>query len=335
MPYNLGWCAAWGTVRFSFHQWSTKTMSKYLLPLGIAWLSILASTYGESPQDAKTVRVASISFEPIKFGIDENAKTMESWFRKAAAGGAKLAVAPEGALEGYVVNEIIAKQAEAQRMHDVALTIDSPMILGFCDLAAELQICLVFGFAEKIGNDVFNCALFIDATGRICGKYHKMQLAEGYDDGWWFNRLGRKSRAFDTPLGRCGILICNDRWNPLLAKIPALDGAQFLVIQSFGSTSKSQDDTVLARGIENGLPIVEANVGVSLIVSDNRIEAVDRRRTGITFGEIMIPPSRPAKSTARDQTESEFLRWRAEEMPRRLAKQMAKIENNSNCGDSQ
>ena len=45
---------------------------------------------------------------------------------------------------------------------------------------------------------------------------HKMQFAEGYDKSWYFNRPGKKIRAFDTPLGRCGMLICNDRWNPLL-----------------------------------------------------------------------------------------------------------------------
>ncbi len=73
-----------------------------------------------------------------------------------------------------------------------------------------------------------------------------MQLAEGYHPSWWYNRLGQTSRAFDTSLGRCGILICNDRWNPQLARIPALDGAQFLVIPAYGSRSESQDTAGLS-----------------------------------------------------------------------------------------
>jgi predicted amidohydrolase len=122
------------------------------------------------------------------------------------------------------------------------------------------------------------------------------------------------------------VLICNDRWNPLLAKIPALDGAQFLVIPSFGTTHTSQDEAVLARGVETGLPIVEANVGVSLIVSDDRIVAVDRHREGITFGEITIPAGRAIDQAARDRVEQEFFQWRDNEMPVRLAKTKQKIE---------
>jgi predicted amidohydrolase len=177
-------------------------------------------------------------------------------------------------------------------------------------------MCLVLGFAERIGDDVFNCAAFIDDKGTVSGKYHKMQFAEGYDDSWWFNRLGQKSRAFSTPFGRCGILICNDRWNAQLARIPALDGAQFLVIPSYGSRSLRQDKAVLSHGQENGVPIIEANVGVTLIVSDDRIAAVDRHEDeeGITFGEIRIPPPRPVDVEERDRVEREFLEWRQNEM---------------------
>ena len=148
-------------------------------------------------------------------------------------------------------------------MKKVAVAIDSPTIKRFRRLAKELDMCLVFGFAERIKDDVFNCAVFIDDDGEICGTYHKMQLAEGYHSTWWFNRLGRRSRAFDTPLGRCGILLCNDRWNPMIARTLVLDGAQILLIASYGSRKKAQNQAVLARARENGVPIVEANVGIA------------------------------------------------------------------------
>ncbi len=291
------------------------------------FFALLCQAGAEARGDSRSakVRVAAISFEPVKFDLDANVQTLESWFRKAAAGGAKIAVAPEGALEGYVVDGIIAEDVEADRMRDVAVSIDSPTIQRFQNLARELDMCLAFGFAEKTGDDVFNCAAFIDHTGRICGTYHKMQLAEGYADSWWFNRLGKQSRAFDTPYGRCGFLICNDRWNPRLARIPSLDGAQFLIIPSFGSTSKSQDEAVLARGTENNLPIIEANVGVTLVVSENRIAAVDREREGITFGEIRIPASGVRDMDERDAVEAEFLAWREKEMPVRLAARLDRI----------
>jgi len=272
------------------------------------------------------VRVASISFVPVKFDLKGNADRLERALRKAKQGRAEIAVAPEGALDGYVVNEIIAGKVPVERIKEVAIPIDHPVIKRFQELARELELCIVFGFAERIEEDVFNCAVFIDHQGRICGKYHKMQFAEGYHSSWWFNRLGEHSRAFDTPYGRCGIMICNDRWNPQLAKIPVLDGARFLIIPAFGSRSKRQDQAVLSRGKENGVPIVEANVGVTLVVDRGKIVAVDRQEEGITFGQITIPAAIQAKPKERDRAEQEFLELRTRLMKERYQRTIEKLK---------
>lgn len=279
-----------------------------------------------SGESSTKVRVAAISFVPKKFDLQHNAKRLETLFIQAATNGAKIAVAPEGALEGYVVNEIIAGKAAEESMNDLAVPMDSKVIRRFRKLAREFDLCLVFGLAERIGKDVFNCAVFIDNTGKIAGKQHKMQFAEGYHPDWWFNRLAKNNRAFDTPYGRCGIMICNDRWNPQIARIPALDGAQFLVIPSFGSRSKAQDEAVLARGVENNLPVIEANVGVTLIVSENKIAAVDREEEGITYSDIKIPVRFEIKAAERDRVESEFMEWRKTEMQKRYERTMQRLK---------
>ena len=49
----------------------------------------------------------------------------------------------------------------------MAVSIDSPTIKHFRRLAKELDICLVFGFAERIKDDVFNSAVFIDDDGDV------------------------------------------------------------------------------------------------------------------------------------------------------------------------
>lgn len=302
---------------------------KTLAILLVLWAGNLwADETSDSRGKNSPIRVAAISFIPEKFDLQGNAKCLESLFRQAKCGGALLAVAPEGALDGYVVNEIVAGEYPAERMHEAAVTLDAPIVVGFKDLARELDMCLVFGLAEQIGEDVFNCAVFIDRDGEIRGKYHKMQLAEGYHPSWWYNRLGQTSRAFDTSLGRCGILICNDRWNPQLARIPALDGAQFLVIPAYGSRSKSQDAAVLSRAIENTLPIIEANVGVSLITDEQRILAVERRDVGIAYADIVIPAARPREPTSRDALEQEFLSWREQEMVQRYERTIQRIGQN-------
>ena len=74
---------------------------------------------------------------------------------------------------------------------------------------------------------------------------------------------------------------------------------------------------MLSRGKENGVPVVEANVGVTLVVDGGRISAVDRHEEGITFGQITIPPATAPRPEERDRVEREFLQWRLQGMKRR------------------
>ena len=105
----------------------------------------------------------------------------------------------------------------------------------------------------------------------------------------------------------------NDRWNPDLARLPVLDGASLLLIPSFGSCSPSQDEAVLARARENGVAIVEANVGLLLSVSKGEIVGREDRSDTATGGtgdgstpafillsEVQVPAAR---------TEENYLSW--------------------------
>ena len=159
-----------------------KTMTMMQRPPLLAFVLLLviiargsAQHPGNSAKPAKAtgvvVRVAAVSFVPKKFDLKGNADRLQRAFERAKKGGAKIAVAPEGALEGYVVNEIIAGKVPAKRMKEVAIAIDHPIIRRFQRLARKWKMCLVFGFAERIKDDVFNCAVFIDHDGKICGKY--------------------------------------------------------------------------------------------------------------------------------------------------------------------
>ncbi len=76
----------------------------------------------------QSVDVAAISFRPKKFALADNADRLEEMFRAAAKGGAQLALAPEGVLEGYVVMELIAGEEPAERMRDVAVTMHDPVM---------------------------------------------------------------------------------------------------------------------------------------------------------------------------------------------------------------
>ena len=182
-----------------------------------------------------SVKVAAISIKPKKWDKAANADKMEAFFVEAAKEQPQVILTTEGVLEGYVVMEVIENRETAGRLLDIAEPIDGPYIQRFQQLAKKLGICLCFGFAERIADEAYNCAVFIDHNGEICGKYHKTQLAEGTHPSWNFNRIGKTLRAFDTPIGRAGAVICNDRWNPMITRTLVLDGARLIFIPSYGS----------------------------------------------------------------------------------------------------
>ena len=237
----------------------------------------------------KVIKASALSLKPKRWDKPYNADKLEHYIRKAAEEEPDLIVAPEGVLEGYVTGEVVENPELGKEMLSIAEPMDGEYVKRFRDLARELNKCLCFGFAERRGGDIYNTSIFIDGNGEILGDYQKTQFAEGYIDDWYFNRIGKKLRAFDTPYGRAGILICNDRWNPMIARTMVLDGAQMLLINSFGSKSKGQNETVLGRARENGVPIVEANVGVNMIVSKGEVVAYKWGNDCITTAEIEIP----------------------------------------------
>jgi predicted amidohydrolase len=270
-----------------------------------------------------SVPVAAISMMPKRWDKVGNADKLDAFFAAAAREGPRLIVAPEGVLEGYVVNDVIARPELADAMMELAEPIDGPYIARFRRLAKSLQTCLCFGFAERVGRDIYNCAVIIDAEGEICGTYHKTQLAEGYHESWWFNRIGTTLRAIDTPIGRVGIAICNDRWNPLIARALVLDGARLILIPSWGGKERTQNVAVLARARENGVPIVEANVGMNLIISKGEVVAYKWGNDQITTAtvDLPVPPSIEAARAA----ERLYLERQGPEMARRYEAQMAKL----------
>ena len=271
-----------------------------------------------------SIQVAAISLRPKKWDKPANAAKMERLIREAATANPDVIVTIEGALEGYVVYDVIEGRRSPDEMLEIAEPLDGPYVAHFRQLARELRVCLCFGFAERVGNDIYNTVVFIDHAGELCGAYHKSQFAEGTHPSWHFNRIGKQLRAFATPFGRAGMLICNDRWNPLIPRAIVLDGAQILYIPTFGNTSKAQNQAVLARARENGVPIVQANVGQNLVVSKGETVAYQRGFDKITTATVDIPA--PPSAAAARSLEQEYLKRQGPEMERRYRETMAKLD---------
>ena len=238
--------------------------------------SVKPAKYQAQEQTITKVRIASASVLTEKWDRQANWQRIERMVRKAAVeGGADVVVTPEGALEGYVVNEVNRekdpeKKAELKRkFYDLGEPLDGPYITKACELAGELDIFLVLGFLERRESRLFNSAVLIDCDGEIIGRYSKTHFAQGYQVNPDFYRPGEEYPVFDTPFGKAAILICYDRQLPEPARILALRGAQVLFVPSFGSyTDRDGWNTILlrTRAYENGFPLVFCHPYQSLLI---------------------------------------------------------------------
>jgi predicted amidohydrolase len=130
-------------------------------------------------------------------------------------------VLPEAALGGYV--ETLHGDADPPP----TLSADGPELARVSGLAGDMGVCV--GFCEDGGDGVrYNTAACVNGDG-LLGLHRKTHLPLDEDR---FTTTGDELAAFDTPLGRLGMLICYDKAFPEAARTLALDGAQVLCILS-------------------------------------------------------------------------------------------------------
>ena len=109
------------------------------------------------------------------------------------------------------------------------------------------------------------------------------------------------------------MLICADRWNPMIARTLVLDGARVIYIPSQGGNDTVQDCAVLARARENGVPVVQANIAENLIISQGEIVAHETGDDRITTATVGIP--QPPSQEHSKKMEQAYLEWRAKYSP--------------------
>ncbi len=179
---------------------------------------------------------------------------------EAADRGAQLIVFPELALTGYFVKDLA---------FEVARHPDAP---DFAPLAAaSRRIAIVAGFIEH-GTDhaLYNvAALWHD--GRVRWVHRKVYLPTyGLFDEGRYVAPGRRLAAFDSPLGRLGLLICEDIWHPSTVYITALDGAELMVViaasptreaggEAFSRSGAIWRDLLKAHAVLHGIHVVFVN----------------------------------------------------------------------------
>jgi predicted amidohydrolase len=150
----------------------------------------------------------------------------------ARARGVTLLALPEAALGGYLYALSTGDDPGPVGAAPL-LDPDGPEIARLVDIAGDLVVCV--GYSERDGSRRYNSAICVGG-GEVLGRHRKVHLplSEGHSYD-----AGKAFRAFDTPAGRLGMLICYDKAFPEAARGLALDGAEITVCLSAWPMSRS------------------------------------------------------------------------------------------------
>jgi beta-ureidopropionase len=238
---------------------------------------------------SRTVRIASCAIMPAKWDKAGNLTKMLTFMENSLAGDPDVIITPEGCLEGYCVGETTGKERMDQFMA-IAEPEDGEAIDRFREFCAGHSVNALVCFSERDGDEAFNTALWIDRSGNTAGKYRKTHLCEGYRDEWYHNRPGMNLDAFDTDIGRVGVMICFDRRVPEVARCLMLDGAEILLIPSYGAYKGWNDAVLIARAHENQLPLVFTHpVKTFCVDPEGEVVLLREQKDAISHVEIEIP----------------------------------------------
>ncbi|HEV3358571.1 MAG TPA: carbon-nitrogen hydrolase family protein [Pseudonocardiaceae bacterium] len=138
-----------------------------------------------------------------------------------------LLVLPDAALGGYLAD---LRRPDPDELPP-ALAPDDPLLRKVADLAGPMVVCL--GYREDDGAERYNAAVCLTGDGFL-GRHRKVHLPAGEAAAY---APGDRFAAFDTPVGRIGMLIDYDKTFPEAARALSLDGAQILACLSAWPTS--------------------------------------------------------------------------------------------------
>lgn len=192
-------------------------------------------------------KIALAQIECKRADKTDNIRKIEQTAQHARKQGAELIVFPELSLTGYVVRDEIYELAEP---------IPGPATEAVEKIAQKTKTYIVFGMpelSEKAQATIHNTAVLVGPEGLI-GKYQKMYLPTHsvFEEKRYF-RPGYQAAAFDTKLGKIGLIICYDIFFPEVSRLTRLEGAQLIVCISASPAIRRMffETLTVARALEN------------------------------------------------------------------------------------
>jgi N-carbamoylputrescine amidase len=145
--------------------------------------------------------------------------------RAAARQGAAIVCLPELFRSPYFC------QTEDAAHFALAETIPGPSTAALGAVAKECQVTVIASLFERRAKGLYhNTTAILGDQGELLGVYRKMHIPDdpAFYEKFYFAPGDLGFQAFDTKVGRIGVLICWDQWYPEAARLTALRGADIL-----------------------------------------------------------------------------------------------------------
>lgn len=270
------------------HQQATRVFCVYSAVL----LAMLAFVVPNATMQIAVVQTPGTSLTAWQGTLE----SIDRLVQQAATGGAELAVLPECVWPAYCLGSVDAYW----QARESGLPPATEFVERMTTLARRHALSLCVGHVAERGQRLANAATLIDASGNVCGTYHKCFL-------WDFdNQLfdaGTDITPIPHPSGSIGVLVCADARMPEIAATLAARGANVLLQPTAWVNAATPPDRwnpqpdflAAARSAEFGVPIASASkwgiegettfVGLSLICD---AEGVVRAQCGTSETQMVV-----------------------------------------------
>ncbi|WP_020661181.1 carbon-nitrogen hydrolase family protein [Amycolatopsis benzoatilytica] len=172
---------------------------------------------------------------PFGRDLEADFDRVASLIADARADGVGLLALPEACLGGYLAN------LDGDADGPPPLEVDGPEIKRLAALAGDMVVTA--GYCEHSDGQLYNSVVCVTGDG-VLGNHRKVHQPLSEDTTY---RAGTGFSAFDTPVGRLGMLICYDKAFPEAARSLALDGAEIGVCVSAWPGSRTNPAADLAQ----------------------------------------------------------------------------------------
>ena len=240
-----------------------------------------------TPPGPSTTTITVVADE---FGRDLEAAyaTIGRTVTEAAARGTDLLVLPEACLGGYLpslgsVDDDEETRARRRRNLPPAFRVDGPEVARVVAMAGDMTV--LFGMCEAAADERdgdgaevrYNTAVAVSGDG-VLAAHRKVHQPLGENLSY---SAASAFEAFDSPVGRIGMLICYDKAFPEASRTLALDGAEIIAALSAWPTAR----TAAADRIEDDRWKKRFDLYDAARALDNQVVWAASNQTG-TFGSL-------------------------------------------------